>query len=239
MDPGAVGELLSSLEPDVALLVEIPPRLTLRRLAQEARLRTVVRVGPRRTGAAVLLGEDETSLSTGRLPLASPEGAVRRAVAHAVVRVAGLRLSVLAFQLGLEPELRRRNARRIQDHLADVDAQAVIGADLNEGPGGAVATALSSSLQDAWAVAGEGPGDTYPTPGPSTRRDYVYVEQTLAVARCWVPSEPPVDVASHHRPVVAELAGEHPGTGRSEPEPVEQARPEPDRADEEIDASAA
>jgi endonuclease/exonuclease/phosphatase family metal-dependent hydrolase len=39
------------------------------------------------------------------------------------------------------------------------------------------------------------------------RKDYVFVAPAFEVTRAWVPDEPPVSVASHHRPVVAEVAG--------------------------------
>lgn len=206
LDAGAVGSVLADLRPDLACLVEAPSRAGLRRVSRTAALSPVVRAGRRRVSVAILAGERVRVLSQSRHELTSPPGAPARHAAHAIVGVGGLRLSVVAAQLGMRPEVREENRRQLEELLAGVDAPNVLGVDLNESPKGAVAARLGRHLQDAFAVAGEGRGETYPTPDPSTRQDFCYLDTSLTVRRAHVPSHPPIDVASHHRPLVVELA---------------------------------
>jgi endonuclease/exonuclease/phosphatase family metal-dependent hydrolase len=83
----------------------------------------------------------------------------------------------------------------------------VISGDLNESVRSPVAAGLAARFQDAHAVAGSGAGLTYPTSDPSTRQDFVFVDPRLTVVRAEVLTDAPVDVASHHRPVLVDIAG--------------------------------
>lgn len=215
LDAGAVTTVLSALEPDVACLVETPSRLALRRIAGGARLQVGSRAGRRRLGTAVLVGERVRVLSTARADLPGVAGSPDRAAAHAIVGVGSLRLSVLAIQLGLRPDARLAHAVELERFLARVDLPTVLAGDLSEPPSGPTATRFAEILDDAFAVAGQGRGETYPTPDPSSRHDVVFVDRALVVQRCWVPEDPPVDVASHHRPVVVELAAPDAETDRT------------------------
>ena len=96
--------------------------------------------------------------------------------------------------------------RGTAEHPDAPDNVSIIGCDLNESVRGAVGASLAETYQDAFAVAGRGDGNTYPTPDAATRQDFVFVSPGLTVAACFVPSDDSVDVASHHRPVVADLA---------------------------------
>lgn len=206
LDPAAVVRVLERLDPHVVCMVETPARLPLRRIARRAGLTVAATAGRRRLGVAILVAHDARVLSTHRYGLSRHQGVPDRTAVHAIVGVGGLRLSVLATQLGLRPEVREQHARELLGILGRVDAPGVLGGDLNETPGGPCLTRLTRVLDDTFAVAGEGRGETYPTPDPTARQDYVLVAPTLAVGRTFVPAEPPVDVASHHRPVVAEIA---------------------------------
>lgn len=206
LDAIAVGSVLADLEPDVVCLLEAPGRLPLRRIARAASLHLAVRAGRRRLSTAVLVSERARVLSATRHELSTPAGVPTRPVAQAIVGVGSLRLSVAAVQLGMRPEVREENAAELERILASVEVPSVLGCDLNESPRGIVATRLSEVLQDAFATAGTGRGETYPTPDPSTRQDFVFVDRQLTVSRASVPDRSPIDVASHHRPVVVDLA---------------------------------
>lgn len=206
LDDGAVAEVLRSLAADLVCLQETPVRLRLRRIARDAGLDVAVRAGRRRVGTAILTGERVRVLSTARVPMTRLEGSPERALAHAIVGVGGLRLSVASGQLGMRPDGRPVHARDIERHLSSVGSPAVLGIDLNEPPSGPTARHLGEVLVDAFSAAGDGRGETYPTPDPSARPDHLLLDPALTVERCHVPTHAPIDRASHHRPVVADLS---------------------------------
>lgn len=206
LDPSAAGSVIAALEPRIACLLEVPGRGRLRRLAKAAGLVVIARAGRRGSGTAILVDPDVRVLSTGTVPLTTPPEVPRREAVHAILGVGGQRLSVTAVQFGLRPEVRQTNLGELTAFLATVEVPSVVGCDLNETVRGPVGAALAAVYQDAFAVAGRGPGDTYPTPDPATRQDFVFVDHALPLEACFVPADAATDVASHHRPVVADLA---------------------------------
>lgn len=239
LDTGAVGTMLATLRPDVACILEAPSRFPLRRIAKAAGLTVVERAGRRRLATAILVGEDTRVLSHDRFELPAPSGVPARHLAHAIVGVGGRRLSVAATQFGMRPEQREANVAEVERILDAVELPTVLGVDLNESPAGAVATRLAARMQDAFAVAGTGRGETYPTPDPSTRQDFCFVDAVLPIEHAYVPSDPPVDIASHHRPVVVDLADPESGDDRM-PAPVTELDPatdEPEGAEAEEPAA--
>lgn len=218
VDAAAVTTVLTSLRPDIVCLVETPGRLALRRLAGASDLSVATRAGRRRLGTAILVGERIRVLSEGVVELPGVEGSPSRSAAQAILGAGALRLSVIATLLGLQPATRLAHGAELERYVASVDVPSVIAGDLGEPPGGATVRRLGDTFEDAFAVAGRGPGETYPTPHPTARHDFVLTSPELAVERCWVPTDPPVDVASHHRPVVAELATSDSGADRTTPE---------------------
>ncbi len=207
VDLRAAAEVLARLRPRIVCLLEVPTPKQLRRLARRSQLAVAARAGRRGTGTAVLVDPDVRVRTVSAVPLTTPRDVPTREATHVIVSVGGLRLSVTAVQLGLRPEVRRTNLDELLAYLATVEAASVIGCDLNESIRSPVASALAGTYQDAHAVAGTGQGETYPTSDPSTRQDFVFVDRSLSVLGCHVPTAAPVDVASHHRPVVVDLAG--------------------------------
>jgi endonuclease/exonuclease/phosphatase family metal-dependent hydrolase len=218
LDLGAAGAVLAALEPRVVCLLERPGSSRLARLARRSGLEVAVRAGRRGSGTAVLVHPDVRVRSTSVLPLTAPPDVPRREAAQAIVGAGGLRLSVTAVQLGLRPDVRRTNLDQLVRFLDTIDAPTVLGCDLNESVRSPVAAALAARFQDAHAVAGTGGGETYPTGDPSTRQDFVFVDRSLTILGAFVGTEPPCDVASHHRPVVADLAGRDDEATRLQPD---------------------
>ncbi|MGH3442756.1 MAG: endonuclease/exonuclease/phosphatase family protein [Nitriliruptorales bacterium] len=204
-DPGAAAAVLLPLQCELVCAIETPGRLALKRLARRTGLEVVGRAGRGRLGVAVLAGERVRILSASRHDLARLVGLPHRSTVQVIASVEGARVVVFPVQLGLRPEARERHATELTDLIGKVDAAAIVAGDLNEPPGGVASEQFTELLDDAYTVAGERSGVTYPNPDPAARRDYVFVARTLEVVRAWVPDEPPVAIASHHRPVVAEL----------------------------------
>lgn len=207
LDTGAVSSVLRRLDPTIVCLLERPGGGRLRSVAKACNLEVVARAGRRGSGTAILASDRVRVLASARVPLTVPKDVPTREATQAILGVDGLRLSVTAVQFGLRPEVRRTNQEELLAYLDSIDLPKIVGADLNESARAPVATALADAFQDAHSVAGGPGGETYPTSDPSTRQDFVFVDRALRVLTCRVPSEPPVDVASHHRPVLAEIEG--------------------------------
>jgi endonuclease/exonuclease/phosphatase family metal-dependent hydrolase len=205
LDPVAVGTVLRDLEPTVVCLLELPSTKRLRTVLRTADLDIVARAGRRGTGTAILATADVRVRATTLVPLTTPREVPSRQAAHAIISVGGLGLSITAVQLGLRPEVRRSNLAELLAFLDTIEQPSVIGCDLNESVRSPVATGLAARYQDAFGQVGTGSGLTYPTSDPSTRQDFVFVDPSLRVTAAWVPTGEQVDLASHHRPVVADL----------------------------------
>ncbi|MBK8979283.1 MAG: endonuclease/exonuclease/phosphatase family protein [Planctomycetes bacterium] len=80
--------------------------------------------------------------------------------------------------------------------------------DFNDLPDSRVHARVLEDFADAWLLAGDGGGSTYPAGGPQKRIDWVLVHDDAALTpvRCAVPAS----AASDHLPVVVEL-GRHGG----------------------------
>ena len=206
IEPEAAGKVLAELSPQIVCILEAPGPKRLRALSRAATLEVAARSGRRGSGTAVLVDGDVRVRATSTVPLTTPRDVPTREATHAIVGVGRLRLSVTAVQFGLRPEVRRTNLDELSAFLRSVDCPSIVGCDLNESVRSPVAAALARAYQDAHAVAGVGRGFTYPTSDPSTRQDFVFIDPVLTVEASHVPSSGSVAVASHHRPVVADLA---------------------------------
>jgi endonuclease/exonuclease/phosphatase family metal-dependent hydrolase len=206
VDRAAVVAVLRRLNPTIVCLLERPGRRRLRSLAKACDLEVAARAGRRGGGTAILVNDRVRVLATAKVPLLVPRDVPSREATQAIVGVDGIRISVTAVQFGLRPEVRQTNHEELLAYLGSIDLPKVIGADLNESVRSPVAAALAERFQDAFdATDARGSGATYPTTDLSTRQDFVFVDHRLRVVSCRVPTEPPVDIASHHRPVVAEI----------------------------------
>lgn len=192
-----VAGVLRDLAPDLAIVQEAPRLLRWRqacaRLAREAGL-LVVTGGRPAAGNLLLCGLRVQVVRSADLLLPRRPGLHRRGAATAVLRVDGRLLSVLGTHLDLDPDARCDSARRLRAH-APYD---LVGADVNEEPGGPAWAALSDGLVDL--AAGSGP--TFSVRRPHRRIDGLFAAPSLRAAGVEVPDPGPV---SDHRPVLAEL----------------------------------
>jgi len=110
-----------------------------------------------------------------------------------VLEVDGRSLRVLGTHLDLDPAARVASASRLRQSAYDL-----IGADVNEEPGGPAWTALSEGLADA----ADGLGPTFSVTNPRRRIDGLFVGPRLRALRVEVVECGPV---SDHKPIVADL----------------------------------
>jgi endonuclease/exonuclease/phosphatase family metal-dependent hydrolase len=129
----------------------------------------------------------------------------RRGVVTARVAHAGFRFTAASVHLGLSDPERVRHAGELTDFLAGLPPPHVLGGDFNEGPEGAAAAWISKRLWDAFAVAGDGAGETFPSHSPRARIDYLFVSNGITVERCWVGKASNQLEASDHLPLFADV----------------------------------
>jgi endonuclease/exonuclease/phosphatase family metal-dependent hydrolase len=185
----------------VALVQEAPrllgAGLANRRLARRAGLVRVV--GGRSAAGNLLLVSSRVrvvqaqAVRLPRRPRLHGRGAV-----VALLEIGGRRLAVLGTHLDLDPVARLDSARRVRA-LAPARAPLVVGADVNEEPGGPAWAALTDGLVDV----GRDLGATFPLRAPQRRIDALLVDPALEVLSAFVPRPGPV---TDHLPVVADLA---------------------------------
>jgi endonuclease/exonuclease/phosphatase family metal-dependent hydrolase len=129
----------------------------------------------------------------------------RRGVVTARVAHGGFRFTAASVHLGLSDAERVRHASQLTDFLAGLPGPHVLGGDLNEGPEGPAATWMSGRLWDAFAVAGDGSGETFPSKSPRGRIDYLFVSNGITVERVWVGKAANHLEASDHLPLFADV----------------------------------
>lgn len=201
-----VARVLRSLSADVVLVQEAPRlflwRSSRRLLARRAGLRVVTRSWA--AGCLVLRAPHVTVVRAGSVRLPRRPGLHRRAVAYAVLAVDGDRLVVASTHLDLEPAARLDSARRVRAALPD--GALVLGADVNEEPGGPAWSALSAGLADRGSAA------TFPARVPHRRLDALLVSPDLDAGAVEVMA---AGGASDHLPLLVRLGpgsvGDSPG----------------------------
>ena len=203
----ALTESLDGDPPDLVLLQECGARRAVARFAQLLGMEAVSTHRPlNRVRNAVLyrapwrLGGAPTVVDLSR-----QSRTLRRGFIAAPLRADIVRVTAVSAHLGLAPAQRARHAAELTDFLAGLRGPVVVGADLNEGPDGLAAKWVADRLFDAFGVAGQGHGDTFPAGAPTARIDYLFVSGDVSVRRAWTGGEGPAPRGSDHRPVLAEL----------------------------------
>lgn len=200
-DSSGVAAFLRELAPDVALVQEAPrllgSRSANRRLARRSGLR-IAAGGASAAGNLLLVAPRIRVVEAHAVRLPRRRGLHRRGVVLGVVSLEGARLAVTGTHLDLEPEARLASAQRVRGALPETHPL-VIGADVNEEPGGPAWTALAEGLVDA----GAGCGPTFPLREPRRRIDALLVDPRLELLVVRRPDPGPV---TDHLPLVADLA---------------------------------
>ena len=202
-----VATLIAEHGPDIALLQECGPRYRLRRFARAIGMEPVsVHFFLRRSIHNAVLVRPPWRVMSHRLHRFPkdvrfyPRGALVARVGRA-----GFRLSTISLHLGLKPGVRRRNADELMSIVQRLNGPVVAGGDFNEAPEGKAVGWLSGHLQDAFAVKGEGRGETFRADVPSARIDYLFANERVQVERAWVLSGPEAAASSDHLPVLVDL----------------------------------
>lgn len=200
----AAVEAIGVHEPKLVLLNEVGwSGWSLRRFARalEAKAASGLRLLGRGIPNAVLARPPWRLLRADTIGLARRTGP-RRGVVAALVGRSGYRLTAGSVHLGLSDPERLAHARDLTDRvLPGLRQPVLLGGDLNEPPEGLAASWLTDRLWDAFAAAGEGPGETFPAADPRARIDYLLVPEDVKVAGAFVaPTE-----ASDHLPLVVDL----------------------------------
>ena len=204
----AVGEVLREARCDVVLLQEAPRglRAVPRAAALARRSGLLVASAGRPAAGALVLVAARLQVSAAvaeALPVRGLTTPVRGSARAAVHAPGGRRVLVVSAHLGLTEGERAEHVARLAAAPVDDGAQVpvVVGADLNEHPGGPSWAGLLPGGRDAWESAGAGGGATFPSGSPRARIDGLLV-RGLDVASVEVLDVGP---ASDHRALRAEL----------------------------------
>jgi len=207
-DADAVSAVMRACEPDIVCVQEAPRffRWRSKRAAIARKAGLVVATADRPAGLMILVAMRVQVVSTSFQLLSKSPSLHQRAVCSAALRVGGVSLTAASVHLSLDADERRRHLPELWDALPSDRDALVVGVDVNEEPGAPVWTELSASLQDAWAVAGSGAGNTYSASSPHKRIDGVFVGAGFEVVECRaVDDVPEVAQASDHLPVLTVL----------------------------------
>jgi len=213
-DRAALVEVVRQLAPDVLILQEAPRRLRWRtrnaHLAHDLGLVHVAGGAPS-LGNVVLASLRVRPQATWELRYPLTPGRHMRGAVFARCAVAAGSFVVVGSHLSTEPAERATQAGRLAAALADLQEPVILGADLNEPPGGPAWQALTQRLVDPLAVAtpaGAGASAAgVPVTFPPTREriDAVLVDPRIAVTAYRVGDATGTRRASDHLPVVAEV----------------------------------
>jgi endonuclease/exonuclease/phosphatase family metal-dependent hydrolase len=157
---------------------------------------------PRRQyGTAILSAAPLLGSAHVLLPRASTDNE-QRGLLMADVDAGGGAFRVYNAHLGVSAGDRRLQVEAILSEIAKAAVPYALAGDLNARPDAPELAPLFARLRDAWSVAGEGDGLTFPASAPKARIDYVLVSPQLRVDAVRVPALP----GSDHLPLVADLA---------------------------------
>jgi len=198
----ALVSVVRDLAPDVLLLQEAPRRFRWRaRCAALAHsFGLVVAVGGMPGLGNLILTDVRVRVEQAwcqRFPL-TPGRHLRGAV-FARCAVARAPFTVVGSHLSTDPAERPGQAKLLAEAVSAVAPPVVLGADLNDEPGGPAWKALGNHLAEP------GGAPTFPATGPDRRIDGVLVGPGIEVVAYDVVDTPQARRASDHLPVVADL----------------------------------
>lgn len=208
-DRSALAMVIHDLAPDVLLMQEAPRRLRWRQrcaaLANSLGL-VVAAGGQPALGNLILVDLRVTVKDSWSLRFPLTPGRHMRGAAFARCLLVGAPFVAVSAHLGTDPTERPLHARQLAAALAEREEPAVVGADLNDEPGGPAWQVLADRLVDTASAAAAEPAPTFPARDPRRRIDAILVDRRLEVVAHQVADTPAVRRASDHLPVVADLA---------------------------------
>ncbi|GAB1690369.1 endonuclease/exonuclease/phosphatase family protein [Krasilnikovia sp. M28-CT-15] len=205
-DRAALVGLVRDLAPDLMIVQEAPRRFRWRHkcaaLADDVGL-VVAAGGLPSLGNLLLVNLRVKVHETWCLRYPLTPGRHLRGAAFARCSVKGARFTVTGSHLATDPAERPGQAERWKAAVAGVDDPLVVGADLNEGPGGGAWRTVADGLTDTVADGGGTP--TFPATLPRHRLDALFVSPDVVVAAHEVVDTERARRASDHLPVLADL----------------------------------
>jgi endonuclease/exonuclease/phosphatase family metal-dependent hydrolase len=205
-DRSAVIRVLRELDADIVCIQEAPRFFRWRsKCAALARESGLLYAGGGRTadGVAMLAAQRVDVSSVIEYRLSRTPRLIRRGVVSARIHKAGAWCAVASVHLGLDAEERPRHQREIVGVVDRYESPVtILAGDINETPDMSTWRALAAEFTDAGAPDN---APTFSARNPTRRIDAVFVRGPATVQSCWVVDGPDVEVASDHRPVVADL----------------------------------
>jgi endonuclease/exonuclease/phosphatase family metal-dependent hydrolase len=207
-DVAALAEAIRGVAPDVVIVQEGPRRFRWRHrcAALAHRLGLVVAAGGLPALGNLLL----TSLRVRvyrtwcrQYPLTP--GRHLRGAAFAECAVGRRRFTLAGSHLSTDPAERPGQAVLFKQELASAPEPVVVGADLNEGSGGAAWRTVADGLTDAAVAAGGAERPTFSCANPRNRIDAIFVDPRISVLRYEVVDTEQTRRASDHFPIMADL----------------------------------
>jgi len=217
-DADAVAAVIRACQPDVVVVQEAPRKLRWRsqRAALARKSGLVVATADRPGGLMVMTSLAAKVLSTRFATLPKSRNLHQRAVTVAELELRGSRWAVASVHFSLDADERQRHLAPLWAALDGVSAPLVVAGDINEEPDKPVWQSLAARLHDAYAVAPDGPADTFRARQPRRRIDAVFADPSVEVVGCHAVQGVDSDVstgvtrellaaASDHLPVLAVL----------------------------------
>lgn len=207
-DRAALAEVVRAARPDVVIVQEGPRRFGWRRrcaaLAESFGL-VVAAGGLPALGNLLLTSLRVRVHTTGcqRFPLTP--GRHLRGAAFAECAVGRARFVVAGTHLSTDATERPGQAVLFRQQIEAARWPVLVGADLNEGSGGAAWRTIADGLIDAAVAADRADRFTYPCTQPRSRIDALFVDPRVRVVDYDVVDTPQTRRASDHLPVLADL----------------------------------
>ena len=212
-DADAVAAVIRACQPDVVAVQEAPRQLRWRskRAALARTSGLVVATTDRPGGLMVMTSLAAKVISTRFAKLPKAPKLHQRAVSVAEIELRGSRWAIASVHFSLDAEERGRHLEPLWAVLDAVEAPLVVAGDLNEEPDKPTWRSLAARLQDAYAVAPDGPAETFRARQPRRRIDGVFAGPSVEVVGCHAVHSMPggtpdlLVAASDHLPVLAVL----------------------------------
>jgi endonuclease/exonuclease/phosphatase family metal-dependent hydrolase len=208
-DVDAVASAIRACEPDVVCVQEAPRmfRWRSKRAALARKSGLVVATADRPGGLMVMTSLAVKVIGTRFTRLPKTPDLHQRAVASADVELRGSRWSIVSVHLGVDAEERSRHLESFYAFVDASESPLVVAGDFNNEPDGPIWRSLAGRLQDSYAVAPDGPAETYPARDPRRRIDGIFADRAIDVVACHaVHNDHDLLVAaSDHLPVLAVL----------------------------------